>query len=54
MERSPLVCMAWLVSRQGLAPLQALDYVMQIHPGTNPLPSQWQALCELARGSERD
>lgn len=48
MERSPLVCMAWLVRRQGLTPLQALDYLMQIHPGTSPLPSQWQALSNLA------
>ncbi|MCP9791113.1 dual specificity protein phosphatase family protein [Vulcanococcus limneticus Candia 3F8] len=48
MERSPLVCMAWLVRSQGFSPLQALDYLMQIHPGTSPLPSQWQALCGLA------
>lgn len=40
MERSPLVCLAWLVSRQGLTPQRALDYLMQIHPGTNPLPGQ--------------
>lgn len=49
MERSPLVCMAWLVRSQRLTPLQAMDYVMQIHPGTSPLPSQWQALCDLSR-----
>lgn len=49
MERSPLVCMAWLVRWRGLTPLQALDYMMQIHPGTSPLPSQWEALCALAR-----
>ena len=40
MERSPLVCMAWLVQRHRLRPDQALDYVMQMHPGTNPLPGQ--------------
>ncbi len=40
MERSPLVCMAWLVQRHRLRPEQALDYMMQVHPGTNPLPGQ--------------
>lgn len=40
MERSPLVCLAWLMRRRGLSRLQALDYLMQVHPGTNPLPGQ--------------
>ena len=40
MERSPLVCMAWLVRHHRLSPEQALDYMMQVHPGTNPLPDQ--------------
>ena len=40
MERSPLVCLAWLVQHQGLSPEAALDYLMQVHPGTNPLPGQ--------------
>lgn len=40
MERSPLVCLAWLMRRQGLSRLEALDYLCQIHPGTNPLPEQ--------------
>ena len=40
MERSPLVCLAWLVQRQGLSPEAALDYLMQVHPGTNPLVGQ--------------
>lgn len=39
-ERSPLVCLAWLVQRQGLSPEAALDYLMQVHPGSNPLPGQ--------------
>jgi hypothetical protein len=47
MERSPLVCLAWLVSQQGLEPLPALDYLMQVHPGTNPLPGQLQLLNHL-------
>lgn len=40
MERSPLVCLAWLMQEQGLSQRQALDYLMQVHPGTSPLPEQ--------------
>jgi protein-tyrosine phosphatase len=44
MERSPLVCLAWLMRERGLSRLQALDYLMQVHPGTNPLPGQLNVL----------
>ncbi len=44
MERSPLVCLAWLMQKRGLRRDQALDYLMQVHPGTNPLPEQLAAL----------
>ena len=47
MERSPLVCLAWLVSRHGQTPQRALDYLMQVHPGTNPLPRQLALLVQL-------
>ena len=47
MERSPLVCLAWLVRRQGLTPQRALDYLMQLHQGTNPLPGQLALLAFL-------
>ena len=40
MERSPLVCLAWLVEHHELSTEAALDYLMQVHPGTNPLPGQ--------------
>ena len=59
MERSPLVCLGWLVSRQGLSPQRALDYLMQVHPGTNPLPGQLELLRGLSpwigrsKGSQR-
>ncbi len=43
-ERSPLICMAWLVQQQHLNPSEALDYLMQVHPGTNPLPRQYELL----------
>jgi hypothetical protein len=48
MERSPLLCMAWLVRSRGLSPQRALDYLQQQHPGTNPLPEQWRVLQQLA------
>jgi hypothetical protein len=44
MERSPLVCLAWLMRERGLTRLQALDYLTQQHPGTNPLPEQLDVL----------
>lgn len=47
MERSPLVCLAWLIRYQGLSLQRALDYLMQVHPGTSPLPSQLAVLRSL-------
>ena len=46
-ERSPLICMAWLVAKHKLSPQRALDYLMQVHPRTNPLPSQLKLLHSL-------
>ena len=43
-ERSPLICMAWLVREHGLTAQRSLDYLMQVHPGTNPLSSQMDVL----------
>ena len=43
-ERSPLVCMAWLIKNHNLTPIQALDYLMEVHNGTNPLPEQLSLL----------
>lgn len=39
-ERSPLICMAWLISKEGLDLNTSLRYLMQVNPGTNPLPEQ--------------
>ena len=49
-ERSPIICMAWLIVKKNLSPQRALDYLMQVHPRTNPLPSQLKLLSKL-RGS---
>jgi len=49
MERSPLLCLAWLIRRHGLSQQRALDYLMQVHPGTNQLGSQLAVLSQLPR-----
>ncbi|WP_457767537.1 protein-tyrosine phosphatase family protein [Cyanobium sp. ULC082] len=54
MERSPLVCLAWLMHDRHLSREQALDYLMQVHPGTNPLPGQLEALQQLVMGQGQD
>ena len=46
-ERSPLICMACLVQQQQLNPSEALDYLMQVHPGSNPLPRQLSLLKKI-------
>jgi len=43
-ERSPLICIAWLVTQKNLTPEQALAYLMEVHPGTCPLPGQLNVL----------
>ena len=43
-ERSPLVCMAWLMQNHNLTLTQSLDYLMDIHKGSNPLPEQLRLL----------
>ena len=48
-ERSPLVCMAWLIKECKLNSQQALDYLMQVNPGTCPLPEQISTLRELEK-----
>ena len=47
MERSPLICIAWLMYKKKLTLTQSLDYMMQIHPSTNPLPEHLKILNNL-------
>ena len=54
MERSPLLCLAWLMQRHGQSLQRALDYLQQLHPGTNPLPEQLAVLRQLRLLSSRD
>ena len=50
-ERSPLVCIAWLTIEKNLSIQQSLDYLMQVHPGTNPLASHLMILKKLVEQS---
>ena len=46
-ERSPLVCMSWLIKEKGLSALSALEYMREVHPRTNPLAGQLSLLSNL-------
>ena len=46
-ERSPLICMAWLIKEHKITPKQSLEYMMQVNPGTSPLPLQYKLLQEI-------
>ena len=46
-ERSPIICMSWLVAKHKLSPQRALDYLMEVNPRTNPLPSQLKLLKKI-------
>tara|TARA_B100000963_G_scaffold153660_1_gene133818 strand:- start:39 stop:497 length:459 start_codon:yes stop_codon:yes gene_type:complete len=44
MERSPIICMAWLMKNNEMDCYQALDYLMMVHKGTSPLAQQFNVL----------
>ncbi len=46
-ERSPLVCMAWLVKHKNIEPLNALVYLKEINPSTNPSPKQFEVIKKI-------
>jgi len=48
-ERSPIVCMGWLIRNNNLSLQEALDYLMQVHPGTSPLPNQLDLLLKMEK-----
>ena len=43
-ERSPLICMAWLINKKKMNTNEALEYMMEVHPRTCPLSSQLKIL----------
>tara|TARA_B100000242_G_C43041276_1_gene485808 strand:- start:721 stop:1158 length:438 start_codon:yes stop_codon:yes gene_type:complete len=46
-ERSPLVCMGWLIKFYKLDVMRAYEYLKEIHPITNPMNSQLMLLNNL-------
>ena len=46
-ERSPLLCMAWLIKEHNLSAESALEYLRDIHPITNPFPEQFSLLKKI-------
>lgn len=48
-ERSPLVSMAWLIIKKNLTPITSLEYMIQVHPRTNPLAGQLSLLNDLVK-----
>ena len=46
-ERSPLVCIAWLMRESSLSLEDALQYLMKINPGTCPLGYQLKILQDI-------
>ena len=47
-ERSPLLCLAWLMREHGLSRQNALDYLLQVHPGTSPSAAHLMLLTQLS------
>ena len=48
-ERSPLITILWLVKKHELTLNDSLYYLMEAHPGTNPLPEQLESLREYLK-----
>ena len=48
-ERSPLICMAWLVKKHDMEVNESLRYMMGVHKKTNPLPYQIDCLHKLKK-----
>ena len=46
-ERSPLICMAWLMKNNKLSFQEAFDYLIQVNPSTNPMPEQFITLRDI-------
>ncbi len=47
-ERSPLICMAWLIKKYKMGVNESLRYMMSMHQKTNPLPRQLDCLHKIS------
>ena len=48
-ERSPIICLIWLIKSQKIKFNDALDYMKSIHKNTNPLNSQIKEIKEFLK-----
>ena len=46
-ERSPFICIAWLVLKENIAFLNALDHVKQSHELSNPMKDHLNLLMNI-------
>ena len=46
-ERSPLVCMGWLVKYKRFSAINSLSYLMEVNSGTNPSMKQFEIIKKL-------
>ena len=46
-ERSPLICMAWLIYKKSIPFSNALEYIMRVHPKSNPMQNHLKVLREI-------
>ena len=46
-ERSPLICMAWLMKTKNLTFQESFEYLVQVNPSTNPLPELFISLRDI-------
>ena len=46
-ERSPLICIAYLMKNKNIDLQDSIEYLMQVHPSTNPLKGQLDILRQL-------
>ena len=47
-ERSPLICMGWLIKKYKMGVNESLRYMMNNHKKTNPLPGQIDCLHKIS------
>ena len=46
-ERSPIICMAWLIKRKNLSYINAYEYIKSVHPDTNPMTNQLEVIKKI-------
>ena len=46
-ERSPLICISWLVLKKNISLINALNHLREVHKQTNPMSNQINVLKQL-------